>query len=936
MKRFTTAIALCLLSFNIAFAQEIIMKAEKVMPINVSSDMLIFTDSSAKIPFEQVKSQHFTKNSKKNYCVFPFSNNVYWVKFQFKNPDSFNREFVLVWQNPMVERLDFYLSDSLNKNYQLTVNELYTFQKFRKLYEEQPHFAFDIAPNSSKTLFIRIDARRGHYGAVRLHSADSYTNFRYESLASDGLSNGLTIFRLFLVLVLSLFIIKESIFRAYSFQIFLKSATYWGLQNCLGPLFTDSSAWAVVINFWGTNASVVGACVFVLWSLVLEKFPKKIAYGLYFFIISSIVIDFLVAVDYQWYWLKAGVINTVCGIFFILCIYVYAIYKKITFNVYYTIPFLLGITGYFLMNVRLLTGIENRLIGSVIGILFLGDIFLFVLFLGQILKKTELNKAIAERKLSFNIEQNNRLKEIDNLKTTFFTNISHELRTPLTLITAPIQELLNRYPSDKQLPLVHRNAQRLLTLINQLLDISKLEAGQMNVEMRESNVSRFLKVLVSSFSSLAESKKVELHHNFQQQDIWGYIDQDKTDKIVTNLLSNALKFSPEGGKVMVDGRLSENTKNLIITVKDTGIGISKEKLSKIFDRFYQVDDTQNRNYEGTGIGLALVKELVSVLKGIINVTSQEGQGTKFVVTLPIDHETWENETVKDNINHTSSTIFYPEIKPQTAETKPSFDGVKNTENTADILLIVDDNEDIRSYIRTVFEDKYQIIEAINGKDGILKAQETTPNLIISDLMMPEMNGFEFCKFIKSNETTSHIPVIMLTAKANVESKIEGFELGADDYLIKPFNTAEIQVRVKNLLDKQENLRRYFTGNAIENLPKPVQYNPLEDLFLKKAKSIIEKHLDENGFGIEKFCQEINMSSSQLLRKLKALTNQTTVEFIREYRLQRASNMLAKSESTVSEVAFAVGFESLSYFGKAFQEKFGVLPSEYREKVEGII
>ncbi len=922
--KFCSCFYVIILLFSVinTYSQEIKLTDKSKLPINITANMEVFKDSTAQIPFEQIASQKFSRNNKK-YIIFPYSNNAFWIKLTLKNESSERKKWLLKWDNPLTEELHFYISDTLGRNFEHSSKRLLTNQKVTKYVEEEITFNFELTPKQRKTVFLKLKSQRGLYIVLTLHSLESYATSMLNSVSSQSFNNGLVIFRLFLVLILGLFIIKDSLFRVYSLQIIFRTLSFFGMLNVAGPTFSSDPDIAKKIDFLCYNSFSIGSGILILSVLDLKKLSKWFSWVVYGSISITVLINIIVCVDYQWYWMKAGHYSILFSAAFILLTYIYCAFKKIKIQIYYSIPFILGVMSNFLINLRLLGILEFKPIFAITTYLFMAEVFLFVLFLGQIFKAVERNKINAEQDLSFNINQNKKLKEIDNLKTTFFTNISHELRTPLTLIIAPIQELLVKYPSDNLLPLMNRNAQRLLTLINQLLDISKLEAGQMGVEMSQNNVSNYFNTLVSSFASLAESKKIDFQFTQKQPDVLGYIDQDKTDKIITNLLSNAFKFTSEGDKVSVNSQFTNDLKHTIITIADSGIGISKEKLPKIFDRFYQVDATPNRNYEGTGIGLALVKELVEVLKGEINVTSREGEGTIFTVKLPIDYETWKKDIVTSVVGAQT-----PEISVSIDRLTSENWLVKTPNSLQDILLIVDDNADIRAYIRSVFESSYQIIEAINGKDGILKAQETTPNLIISDLMMPEMDGFEFCKFIKTNETTSHIPVIMLTAKANIESRIEGLELGADDYLIKPFNAKEIQVRVKNLLNKQENLRQYFAGKTVVAKAEIPKFNPLEDVFLVKVKNIIEKHLAENNFGIEQFCQEINMSSSQLLRKLKALTNQTTVEFVREYRLQRAAEMLNNHTGTVSNVAFAVGFESLSYFTKAFQEKFGVLPSEY--------
>lgn len=541
------------------------------------------------------------------------------------------------------------------------------------------------------------------------------------------------------------------------------------------------------------------------------------------------------------------------------------------------------------------------------------------------LYQNQLNRVRLQEQLRFKAKEAERLAELDQLKTNFFTNISHEFRTPLTLILGPIEDLVKENPKKDPYALIHRNAQRLLQLINQLLDINKLEAGQMKPETQQVALNSYFRTLTSAFTSLAESNGIDFDIIQDANDVHGFIDKDKVEKIVTNLLTNAFKFTAAGGKVTVKITYSANHKNIEIEVKDTGIGISPEKIRHIFDRFYQADDAHNRRYEGTGIGLALVKELVEVLQGTIHVESEVNKGTHFFVSLPIHAPTWGNALTAPE--ETPSVVPRRLVEPVSSLITPK-DSSSIPSLTAPILLIVDDNADIRAYIRGIFKDDYHIEEAFNGKEGLLKAEEHIPDLVISDLMMPEMDGFEFCRHLKTDDRTSHIPVIMLTAKATTESRIEGFEFGADDYLTKPFNTAEIKARVKNLITIRENLKKHYTQIITETPISLSESHSREDLFLQKVRKVLEKQASHSSFGVEQLAGAMSMSTSQLLRKLKALTNLTTVEFIREYRLQQAAHLLKQKNATVSEVAYQTGFESLSYFTKAFQEKYQVLPSDY--------
>jgi signal transduction histidine kinase/DNA-binding response OmpR family regulator/streptogramin lyase len=539
--------------------------------------------------------------------------------------------------------------------------------------------------------------------------------------------------------------------------------------------------------------------------------------------------------------------------------------------------------------------------------------FMYLVILAVVgwqLYRFQIQRFILQQQVIFEQKEASRLAELDTLKTRLFTNISHEFRTPLTLILGPVEQLVQEYGRDTRFPLIQRNAKRLLSLINQLLDLSKLEAGQLKPERQTGDLAAFFRTLASSFESLAENQKIQFRFDQNTSTLWADFDHDKFEKIATNLLSNAFKFTPTGQEVRMNVHYPDQTTtgDLVLTIWDTGIGIAPANLEHIFERFYQVDSHASRTYEGTGIGLALVSELIRVLNGTINVTSTEGVGTTFTVTLPLVTKTVEPETPRRFLTGSDQ-------EPRTA----------NLEN---ILLIIDDNTDIRAYVRSIFETDYQIIEATDGQEGLEKATAMLPNLVICDLMMPRLDGFGFCRMLKSQEATSHIPVVMLTARATIEDRIEGFELGADAYLTKPFNQAEIVARVRNLLQKQTRLSAYFSGQAKVLDEEPGKSK--EEAFLRKVRTVVEKHLAESAFSVEQLSEELSLSPRQLVRKLKAITDQTAVEFIRNQRLDYAADLLRQGKGTVSEVAYLVGFESLPYFTKVFQEKYGVLPSVYTQ------
>jgi len=556
-----------------------------------------------------------------------------------------------------------------------------------------------------------------------------------------------------------------------------------------------------------------------------------------------------------------------------------------------------------------------------------------------------------------------KLREVDQLKSRFFANISHEFRTPLTLILGPIEKWKKTSKDEdlqKDLGMMHRNARRLLRLISQLLDISKLEAGSMKLQASPGNIVSFAKGIAYSFQSVAANKRITLRTESDREQIEVYFDRDKMEKILSNLLSNAFKFTAEGGGVSLSLRTppqggvkqSDSTNGQIassshqmgtllngkqagvveITISDTGIGIPPEQLPHIFDRFYQVDGSHTREQEGTGIGLALAKELVELHDGTIVVKSELGKGTQCIVQLPLGRahlkddevvEKAEEEGMKATEIEASSISEVikdlPDKKAEPAEQKP-------------IILIVEDNADVRSYVREYLDPLYETLESSDGEDGIKTALESIPDLMICDVMMPRKDGFEVCRVLKTDRRTSHIPIILLTAKAGMESKIEGLETGADDYLVKPFDATELLVRVKNLIEQRRRLREKFRHEVMIR-PSDVAATSLDETFLLRVKETVEKNIRNEHYSVDQLADEVGLSYTQLHRKLRALTNMSTGQFVRWFRLQRAMKLLKKNAGTVGEIAYSVGFGSPAYFTKCFKEEFGFLPSEAARRDE---
>lgn len=549
------------------------------------------------------------------------------------------------------------------------------------------------------------------------------------------------------------------------------------------------------------------------------------------------------------------------------------------------------------------------------GLIFVSGLYL--------IRRYEMNRMKLQNQLRIEKIKTDNLRNIDHVKSRFFANISHEFRTPLTLILGQIESVLSSNVETKikgKLQVANRNARRLLSLINQILDLSKIEAGSMKLSSRQHNIVSFLKSLFYSFESLAESQKITMKFESEFESIPVVFDPEKMEKIFYNLISNALKFTPQQGEIKVVIRKSDTL--VEIKVKDNGKGISKENLQSIFDRFYQVDNSKTREAEGTGIGLALTKELVELHKGEISVSSGLNEGTEFTLTFPIG-DIKEDVIDNDLINSFDSPI----------ESIPNKQGTSlnqnNNQTGKEIILIIEDNFDVLSYIREQFDAEYKILEASNGEEGILLAQKEIPDLIITDVMMPKMDGYQLSKAIKSDEKTSHIPIIMLTAKAGLDDKIEGLETGIDDYLTKPFSAKELKVRVKNLIYQRKELRKRFSNSTVIK-PSEITAQSVDQIFLNKVVSTIDKYFEDESFSVDKLADELNMSISQLNRKLNALIDQPPGQLIRSFRLQRAADLLKQNAGSVAEICYKVGFNDQAYFSRAFKKNFGCSPSEFKK------
>jgi signal transduction histidine kinase/DNA-binding response OmpR family regulator len=554
-----------------------------------------------------------------------------------------------------------------------------------------------------------------------------------------------------------------------------------------------------------------------------------------------------------------------------------------------------------------------------------------------------------------------RLKELDAFKSRLYTNITHEFRTPLTVILGMAEELevgsQEQGRIAKTLGLVKRNGQNLLRLVNQLLDLSKLEDKSFKLRLQFGDIVPFLRYVTESFQSYANSQNLSLRFVSTMEKLEMDFDPEQVQQVLTNLIGNAIKFTPSGGEISVGMRdeglgmrgqgsgmrdegsgmnprrsssLIPHPSSLIISVSDTGIGISAAELPHIFDRFYQVDGSTTQAGEGTGIGLAHTLELVKLMQGKIEVESELGKGTKFTIQLPVVHlpgtQPLTSPQPPDPLKREPKPLISAELGRVDISSDSTVSGSpfrgSGGSHEGNNLLVIEDNADVVVYLKSILSEKYHVSVAYNGRIGIEMALENVPDLIVSDVMMPEKDGYQVLDTLKNDQLTSHIPIILLTAKADAASKVAGLKRGADAYLSKPFDKKELLATLEMMLENRRRMVAFFASQ----MAVPSEGIAIEDAFIQKVRKIVAENFADENFALPQLCDQLNMSRSQLFRKMKALTDTSPSDFIRDFRMQQARTLLESRQFSVKEVAYKVGFKDISHFSKSFQEAFGVSPS----------
>lgn len=606
---------------------------------------------------------------------------------------------------------------------------------------------------------------------------------------------------------------------------------------------------------------------------------------------------------------------------------------------------------------RQISKFQSQQVMLIITLLLLLSVAALVILVFRAYKnKRDANIKLAEQKLEIEkqneeiikqrdklIEVSKKLEEATKAKLRFFTNISHEFRTPLTLIIGPLEDLIHngQFPPGlkKQLDLMHRNSLRLLRMINQLMDFRKLENEKMKLQAGYYDIVAFLNEIHDSFFEHAAKKKINFQFHSTEEKIFIWFDWDKMDKVIFNLLSNAFKFTGTEGQISITVRRERpavkilSDEEVVIQIKDTGRGIAKEHLSHIFDRFYQAE--QSQDFRGTGLGLALSKGFIKLHHGKIRAESEPGKGTTFTIRLQMGKLHLKPDEMAGNESFQTTNMLHEKSISDEIHFNPEFAESIETEPVITVLdqkpviLIVEDQKDVREYLKECLGSGYTIFEAENGKQGLKQVEEEEPDLIISDIMMPEMDGIEMTRKLKNQLKTSHIPIILLTAKASQEQKLEGLEEGADSYIPKPFNKRHLQIRVKKLIELRKKLQESYKSTIFYKEDE-VSISRLDRKFLNKISKIVEEQKDRE-LSVEELSEMVGLSRVHLYRKIKKLTGMSVSEFANSVKLRLSLELLKNSGNSISQIAYEVGFSSPSYFTKCFKELFGISPSDFAKK-----
>lgn len=850
----------------------------------------------------------------------PGNLNCYWTSLLLINPDKLSRRSVLYFPRGW-RKISCYLPEG---------NGTYQTKHIGLDYGQEEVLTLSIPAEDTLLLYIGYpEARMAYYPQLRVQELSEEKYLRMRSRSNyKYLLIGALLFPLFFFLTqflvqrdrLTGFYIIFLLGASLNLLTILDTISFFALapkvmnsMDILAPMFVVS----IGLTIFGLVKYLHQFLDLANSSLTLQRLGNILLLIFSFIVLLPLVYHPLFEyANYEAY-LKHFRVWALLLFLYILGVNIRAVLQRAKYSSFLLIAFspliisgLLYAISFVLIGNYTETDTESLLL--IIG--FILTSFLFGVILGV------RNNAIKAEKLQLE-QQTVQLKELDEFKSRFYTNITHEFRTPLTVVRGMASQISGQ---DRVRELILRNSDRLLNMVNQLLDLSRLERNSLTINWQQADIIPYLLYLTESCHSLSRDKMINLAFFSSEEKLIMDYDEDKMQQIVLNLVSNAIKFTPDYGSVkVIVNKIREGQNDLLqIKVKDTGKGIPEEKRARIFDRFYQVDDSNTRTAEGSGIGLALVKELVRLLAGRIEVDSELDRGTEFRIFLPIHLEA---EVVTK----------VPSSSPALSLEAPLSEGVvapvehESTHSDLPLLLIVEDNIDLREYIASCLQQEYTLEFARDGKKGVAKALEIIPDVILCDIMMPEMDGYEVCRRLKLDRHTSHIPIILLTAKATQEDKNLGLSHGADAYLTKPFDQEELKLRLRNLVAQSKVLQERLLLSTAEETP-PTAKEEREVAFLQEINQCIAANLDNELFDTHFLCRAMAMSRTQLHRKLKALTGQSTAKYIRSKRLQKALSLLQTTDLQIGEIADRVGFKDFSHFSRSFFNEFNYKPSEARK------
>ncbi len=892
---------------------------------NLLKSAKIAFDSSGKLNFDEARSLNFKdlKNNKVQNTI-----PVVWVKIVLKNQANSSQTRKLRLFRGWCEQVDIYSQANSNETWKIdrtgmmipldSIGDKHSL----RVMESPDQLTVILAPHETKTFFLK------YYKAFRPYLNLDLTLFSLASAANIQSNNfrdnwitaafmaiitGLSLFNL-----LYFFILKDSAYFYYSI---------YGFSAILAGTVMDNYCLFLYHLFYEKNTTIQ-PYVFMftgsLSSALYMQFSRSYLHTKTRFPLLDKILIFLIFLGI-FMALNSGYIFYTTGnqyttlfpfsVFMAMLGVLYFVQMGIIISKRDTSDMFL-MAGIGLLLLCILPNYVRQLFDKTLldsNPSFMGSLSMFQL--GTILEILLFALGLGYRTRQLQIDKQY-FEDLDKLKSIFFANISHEFRTPLMLIKGPIEQIKKNLNSPKDLKLaelLENNANKLLKMINEILDLSKLQSNKMEINLKLMDVILATKGLFYSFESLAASKNIQLEFNSSLQSLIMSIDKEKVETVLVNLISNAIKFTPNGGKISFEIEKQKN--KAIFRIIDNGIGLTKKDSEQIFERFYTANTNDEHN-TSFGIGLALAKELVLLHNGKISVKSKLNEGSNFEVQIPIRTNGFEQK---------AEVEFTPAFQNREIILEPE------TQYAQYHILLIEDNTEVRAFLKMQLSEKYKISEAENGMKGIMKAKKLQPDLIISDVMMPGKSGYEVTDSLKKDIRTSHIPIILLTAKASQKEKTEGLEMGADAYLTKPFEQHELEIRIENLIKLRLELRSRF-ASAIQIKASEVAENSVDQQFMEKLMEIIEENVPNEDFTIEQLGKEIGLSTRQLSRKLKALINQTPNDFIKSIRLQRAAELLKQDAGNVSDIAFKTGFTSTAYFVANFRKQYGITPGEYKKQL----